>query len=95
MNRFPSHSEVDITGKRPNIVPINTIISNKAAANLLRSYLTEKDMKTNFEMFDVARLAEKLPHFYVDARTQSGDIYKATTLANTKHAALKRYVLKT
>ena len=52
-------------------------------------------METNFEMFDVARLAETLPHFYVDARTKSGDIYKATTLKNTKHAALKRYLLRT
>lgn len=38
MKRFASHLEEDITGKRPNIVPINTIISNKVAANSLRSY---------------------------------------------------------
>jgi hypothetical protein len=57
--------------------------------------LKEKDMETNFEMFDVARLAETLPHVYVDACTKSGDIYKATTLINTKHAALKIYLLRT
>jgi hypothetical protein len=27
-------------------------------------------MERNFEMFDVTRRAEVLPHFYVDARTQ-------------------------
>ena len=37
-------------------------------------------MERNFEMFDVTRRAEVLPHFYVDARTQSGDLYKITTL---------------
>ena len=55
MKQLASNSEEGITAKRQNIVHINTIISNKAAANLLRSYLKEKDMKTNFEMFDVAR----------------------------------------
>ena len=83
MKQFASHSEEDITDKRQNIVH-KTIISNKAASNLLRSYLKEKDMETNFEMFDVARLAETLPHFYVDARTKSGDLYKTTTLTTQK-----------
>jgi phosphoribosylaminoimidazole-succinocarboxamide synthase len=79
MKQIASHLEEDITAKRQNIVHINTIISNKAAANLLRSYLKETDMETNFEMFDVARLAESLPHFYVYARTKSGDLFKTTT----------------
>jgi phosphoribosylaminoimidazole-succinocarboxamide synthase len=80
MKQFASHSEEDIPVKRQNIVHINTIISNKAATNLLKSYLKEKDMETNFEMFDVARLAETLPHFYVNAVTKSGNFYKTTTL---------------
>ena len=79
MKQIASHLEEDITAKRQNIVHINTIISNKAAANTLRSYLKETDMETNFEMFDVARLAESLPHFYVDARTKNGDLFKTTT----------------
>jgi hypothetical protein len=48
-------------------------------------------MEINFEIFDVARLAETLSHFYMDARTKSGDLYKATTLTNTRHA-LNRYL---
>ena len=35
-------------------------------------------------MFDVARLVETLSHFYVDARTKSGDLYKTTTLTTQK-----------
>jgi len=41
--------------------PTNTVKANKAAANLLSSYLKEKHMETNFEMFDVATLAENSP----------------------------------
>ena len=48
-------------------------------------------MERNFEMFDVARRAEVLPHFYVDARTQSGDLYKITTL----RTQTKRYIMIT
>jgi hypothetical protein len=66
MKRFASHSEEDIIAKRQNLVPTNTVKANKAASNLFRSYLEEKNMETNFEMFDVARLAETLSHFYMD-----------------------------
>jgi hypothetical protein len=70
MKLFASHSEEDIIAKRQNLVPTNTVKANKAASNLFRSYLEEKNMETNFEMFDVARLAETLSHFYMDARTK-------------------------
>jgi hypothetical protein len=51
MKRFASHSEDDIIAKRQNLVPTNTVKANKAASNLFRSYLEEKNMETNFEMF--------------------------------------------
>ena len=44
MKQIASHLEEEITAKRQNNVHINTIISSKAAANLLRSYLKETDM---------------------------------------------------
>ena len=44
--QIASHLEEVITAERQNIVHINTSISNKAAANLLRSYLKEKEMDT-------------------------------------------------
>jgi hypothetical protein len=54
MKRFASHSEEDIIAKRQNLVPTNTVKANKAASNLFRSYLEEKNMETNFEMlFDL------------------------------------------
>ena len=84
MKQFASHSEEDISAKRQNMVHMNTIISSKAAANVLRSYLKEKDMETNFNMFDVTSLAETLPHCYVDARAKSGDLCKTTTLPTEK-----------
>ena len=86
MKWFASHSEEDIIAKRQNVVPTNPLKAKKAAATLLRSYLKEKNIETNIAMFDVARLAETLPHFYMDACTKGGDLYKATTLTSTKHA---------
>ena len=41
-------------------------------------------METNFEIFDIARLAEPLPHLYVEARTKGGDLYKTITLTTQK-----------
>ena len=76
MKQTASHLEEDITAKRQNIVHINTIISNKAAANLLRSYLKEKDMETNCEMFDVAMPA--------DARTKKWRSLQNHNINNTK-----------
>jgi hypothetical protein len=44
MKRFASHSEEDMIAKRQNLVPTNTVKANKAASNLFRSYLEEKNM---------------------------------------------------
>jgi hypothetical protein len=56
MKRFASHSEEDIIAKRQNLVPTNTVKANKAASNLFRSYLEEKNMETNFEMRFISTL---------------------------------------
>ena len=48
--------------------------ANKAASNLFRSYLEEKNMETNFEMFDVARLAKHSPIF-IWTRVQKVEIF--------------------
>ena len=76
MKWFASHSEDDSIAKRQNVVPTKTVKASKAAAKLLRSYLKEENTETNFEMFDVARLAETLSHFYMDARTKGRVLYK-------------------
>ena len=61
MKRFPSHSEENIIAKIQNLFPTNTVKANKAVVNLFRSSLKEKHMETNFEMFDIAKLAENSP----------------------------------
>ena len=81
-----SHSEDDSIAKRQHVLPTNTVKANKAAANLFRSYLKKKNTETKFEMIDVARLAEALSHFFMDARTKGRVLCKATTLTNTRHA---------
>ena len=91
MKRFASHTEDEIVNKRQNVIPQNTVKANKAAAKLLRNYLLEKNLDSDFESFDVGRLAEILTHFYLDARSKNGELYKATTLINTRHA-LNRYL---
>ena len=35
-------------------------------------------------MLDIARLAEPLPHLYVEARTKGGDLYKTISLTTQK-----------
>ena len=48
-------------------------------------------MESNFESFSAVRMAETLCHFYMDIRTKNGELYKATTMMNNRHA-LKRYL---
>jgi hypothetical protein len=39
--------EEEIIAKQQNVIPKNTVKANKADANLLRAYLTEKNMESN------------------------------------------------
>jgi hypothetical protein len=50
MKRFGSHTEEYIIAKRQNVVPKNTAKANKAGANLLRAYLTEKIWKVTLNL---------------------------------------------
>jgi hypothetical protein len=63
----------------------------KAGVNLLRAYLTEKNMESNFESFSAVRMPETLCHFHMDIRTKNGKLYKATTMMNNRYA-LNRYL---
>jgi hypothetical protein len=51
------------------LLPKYTVKVSKAGANLLRAYLTEKTMDSNFESFSAVRMAEPLRHLYMDIRT--------------------------
>jgi hypothetical protein len=77
MKRFASHTEKEIIAKRQNVVPKNIAKANKADANLLRAYLTEKNMESNFESFSAVRMAETPCHFNMDIRTKMGNCTKS------------------
>jgi hypothetical protein len=57
-----------IIAKRQNVVPKNTAKANKAGANLLRAYLTEKIWKVTLNL-SVPSEWPKHCHFYMDIRT--------------------------
>jgi hypothetical protein len=47
----------------------------------------KETMKSNQKEFDVVvQLNEVLGHFYMNARKQDGDHYKATSIENIRHA---------
>lgn len=91
MKRFASHSNEDLLAKRAKAIPKNTSKANNSAASTLRLYLVEKNQDSNFEDFEIVRLAEVLCHFYMDARSKTGELYKATTFENLRHS-LNRYL---
>jgi hypothetical protein len=87
MKRFASHTEEEINAKRQNVVPKNTAKANKAGTNLLRAYLTEKNMESNFESFSAIRMAETLPFLHGHSHKKWGTVqshYYDEQLACTK-----------
>jgi hypothetical protein len=91
MKRFAFHTEEEIIAKRQNVVRKFTAKAHKASANLLRAYLTEKNMESNFESFSAVKMTEPLCHLYMDIRTKNGELYKATTMMNNRHV-LNKYL---
>jgi hypothetical protein len=89
--RFAHHSELDLQSKKLVLIPQNTRKSNEKAAKSLRLYLAEKGENTNFEEFSAAELNKVLKTFYFDARTITGELYKASTLENLRHS-LNRFL---
>ena len=55
--RFASHTESEINHKKANLVPKNTSKANARAGRLFKSYLTDKNEESEFELFDINRLA--------------------------------------
>ena len=79
--RFASLAADEIEKKKMLINAKETMKSNQKAARKLKAYLKEAGQDENFEEFDVV-----LGHFYMNARKQDGDHYKATSIANIRHA---------
>ncbi|XP_062603966.1 uncharacterized protein LOC134265768 [Saccostrea cucullata] len=89
--RFASHTPSEIIEKRANVVPKNTIKGNQKSAKMLRDYLKEKKQALDFENFDAHQLNEVLSHFYLDLRKIDGELYKSSSLENTRYG-LNRYL---
>ena len=89
--RFPSLDADEIEKKKLLINSKETVRSNQKAARLLKAYLGEINQDQNFEQFDAVCMNEVLSHFYMNARKQDGEFYKATTFENMRHA-INRYL---
>ena len=78
---------VDEIGKKKMLIKAKeTMKRNQKAARTLKAYLKEADQDENLEEFDAAKLNEVLGHFYMNARKQDGEHYKATSFENIRHA---------
>jgi hypothetical protein len=86
--RFASQGADELERKKLLINSKETIRSNQKAARLFKAYTEELNQDPNFEEFDAVRLNGVLSHFYMNARKQDGEFYKATML---KHA-INRYL---
>jgi hypothetical protein len=86
IKRFASLAADEIEKKKMLINAKETMKSNQKAAHSLKAYLKEADQDEKFDEFDVDKLNEVLGHFYLNARKQDGDHYKATSFENIRHA---------
>ncbi|XP_076079992.1 uncharacterized protein KIAA1958-like [Mytilus galloprovincialis] len=84
--RFASLTADEIEKKKMLINSKETIKSNQKAATLLKAYLKATDEDEQFEEYNSGKLNEVLGHFYMNARKQDGEHYKATSFENTRHA---------
>lgn len=84
--RFANHSEDEIKNKTMKLIPENTKKANEKAAKSFRIYLAEKELNTYFEELEAVELNTILKTFYFDARTVTGELYKASSLENLRHS---------
>lgn len=78
--RFASYTPQEIEQKKKLLTPPNTVKADICAATTFRAYLTEKEMRTDFETFSTEDLDKALESFYVEARTKTGELYKRCSL---------------
>ena len=74
---------------------MNSILKDKNSENtkqatdrdvcLFMKYLNEKDRSEDFENYEISDLQEAPTKFYSEARNESGDLYKKSTLTNTRY----------
>lgn len=74
-----------IDPKRPLLTIKRTHQSNEYAAKMLREYLQEKTVDSNFDTFSAQQLDEISTYIYLHARTLSGNLHKAKSLESVRH----------
>ena len=89
--RFGQTTDEEVMEKRLKINAVNTLRSNKKAANTLREYLKESGQDSDFEEFGEVHLSEVLGQFYLNARKPDGNHYKISSLENIRYG-LNRYL---
>ena len=65
--------------------------ANKMAAKALREYLGQMNKSVDFEVFTKEQLDEVLETFYMNARTQKGELYRGKSLMSIRYA-LNRHI---
>ncbi|KAH3734942.1 hypothetical protein DPMN_041402 [Dreissena polymorpha] len=89
--RFADTSSEEIANKRLKLNSQNTLRANKKCANILKSYLCEKDQSPDFESLEVNELAKQLRKVYMGLRKRDGGLNKTTSIESIK-SGLNRYL---
>ena len=87
MKRFAEFTDAEIEEKRQKSVPMATTKANLKAKRILELYVSEKNLAPiDFGSITPSELDTVLSKFYLEARTVTGDHYKASSLMNFRHS---------
>ncbi|KAK7092669.1 hypothetical protein V1264_008380 [Littorina saxatilis] len=83
--RFAIYTEDEIAKKRSNLTPVTTKRCTDSSVRIFRHYLKEKGKGEDFEAMSKNELNSTLGSFYLEARSESGDLYKRKTLEGIRY----------
>lgn len=89
--RFASLTDDNLSNILKEKDSLNTRKATDRSVRLFKKYLQEKELDQEFENYTLQELDEVLCKFYSEARNEKGDLYKKSTLANTRYG-LNRYL---
>jgi hypothetical protein len=87
--RFASLTEKQIEQIEKDKDSANTKKVIAKSVKVLRSYLAEKNLSTDFESLSNAELDQVLKGFYANARTEKGDLYKCSSFKQVRYGISK------
>ena len=83
--RFTNLSSEDLSKLIADKDSANTKKATDHAVRVFRAYLREKEIPEDFENFSQQRLDTVLAKFYAESRSQTGELYKKTSLSSIRH----------